>query len=201
MAESGLTEASDEKFEAALQPQNPASPATVALQQSLEEIGRQIQHALELLRAGNVNPDTLVASLQQAQVASQAWRRPLAGRVIEGVFNGEAMVGDDGKRYNIPPNYASKSKLVEGDILKLTIAPNGAFIYKQIGPIDREQLVGLLASDQLSGNWYAMKGDQRWRVLTASVTYFRGKPGDQAVVLVPKNSRSNWAAVDNIIAA
>ena len=45
-----------------------------------------------------------------------------AGRVIEGVFDGENMIGPDGKQYSVPANYASKSKLVEGDILKMKIS-------------------------------------------------------------------------------
>jgi len=63
------------------------------------------------------------------------------GKIIEGVFDGQNMVGSDGRQYIVPPNYASKSKLVEGDILKLTIQPNGSFIYKQIGPIERQRTV------------------------------------------------------------
>ena len=174
--------------------------ATEELRRTLEEITRAIGRALELLNAGGADPRQLSEHLTLAQSAAESLARPVSGQVLEGVFSGEAMVGADGKRYNIPPNYASKSKLVEGDLLKLTITSNGSFIYKQIGPIDREQLVGLLARDQLGGNWYAVKGDRRWRVLTASVTYYHGKPGDQAVILIPKNSRSNWAAVENIIA-
>ena len=54
-------------------------------------------------------------------------------RVIEGVFDGEQMLGQDERRYPVPPNYASKSKLVVGDVLKLTIASDGTFIFKQIG--------------------------------------------------------------------
>ncbi|PIX89851.1 MAG: hypothetical protein COZ29_03005, partial [Candidatus Moranbacteria bacterium CG_4_10_14_3_um_filter_45_9] len=55
------------------------------------------------------------------------------GTVIEGAFDGQVMLGTDGKQYPVPANYASKSKLVEGDMLKLTITDNGAFLYKQIG--------------------------------------------------------------------
>jgi hypothetical protein len=59
-------------------------------------------------------------------------------RIIEGVFNGEKMVGPDGKEYAVSPNYASKSKIVEGDMMKLTITNNGKFIFKQIGPVERK---------------------------------------------------------------
>ena len=56
------------------------------------------------------------------------------GKIIEGVFDGQIMIGPDGKNYPVPANYASKSKLVEGDLMKLTITPDGKFLYKQIGP-------------------------------------------------------------------
>ncbi|MFH2062869.1 MAG: hypothetical protein ABIJ46_01820 [bacterium] len=125
--------------------------------------------------------------------------RPVDGRVVEGVFDGRGMVGSDGKCYLVPPNYASKSKLVEGDMLKLTITPKGSFIYKQIGPIDRSRLIGTLGYDQTTGEYYSMSDNRRWNVLKASVTYFKGEPGDEVVLLVPKNAPSKWAAVENII--
>jgi len=119
-------------------------------------------------------------------------------KVIEGVFDGERMVGPDGKQYTVPSNYASKSKLVEGDLMKLTITPNGTFLYKQIGPIDRSRVVGALAKDE-DGNYHVESNGKHWRVLTASVTYFRGENGDEAVILIPKNGDSKWAAIENII--
>ena len=41
-------------------------------------------------------------------------RDDVTGKIIEGVFDGQTMVGPDGKNYPVPANYASKSKLVEG---------------------------------------------------------------------------------------
>ena len=120
-------------------------------------------------------------------------------RVVEGVFDGEQMIGADGKSYAVPPNYASKSKLVEGDLLKLTIGPRGNFIYKQVGPIERQRLVGALAYDQESGHFMVLSGGRSWRVLKASVTYFHGEVADEGVILVPKNAPSRWAAVENVI--
>jgi len=79
-------------------------------------------------------------------------REEVSGKVVEGVFDGQKMAGPDGKEYPVPANYASKSKLVEGDILKLTIADDGSFIYKQIGPIDRTQVIGTL--QQHDGAYY-----------------------------------------------
>ena len=54
-------------------------------------------------------------------------REEVSGKVVEGVFDGQKMAGPDGKEYPVPANYASKSKLVEGDILKLTIGVDGSF--------------------------------------------------------------------------
>jgi hypothetical protein len=120
-------------------------------------------------------------------------------RVIEGVFNGQNMIGADGKEYLVPANYASKSKLVEGDILKLVINSVGAFIYKQIGPIERSRIVGTLVGGEDEESYAVEHERRKWRILTASVTYFKGNPGDEAVILVPKNTPSRWAAVENII--
>ncbi|TAH31952.1 hypothetical protein EYC58_04725 [Candidatus Saccharibacteria bacterium] len=119
----------------------------------------------------------------------------VAGKVIEGVFDGQSMVGPDGKSYPVPANYASKSKLIEGDILKLTIADDGSFIYKQIGPVARRQIIGTLM--QHDGAYYVEAGGREYRVLLASVTYFKARVGDQVSIVVPEDNREAvWAAVE-----
>jgi hypothetical protein len=117
------------------------------------------------------------------------------GKVIEGVFDGQNMVGSDSKTYPVPANYASKSKLVQGDILKLTIADDGSFLYKQIGPIPRKQVVGALKLE--NGHYFVDVNGRDFRVLLASVTYFKAKPGDQVSVNVPEDdSNAEWAALE-----
>ena len=120
-------------------------------------------------------------------------------KTIEGVFNGEKMVDSDGKEYAVPPNYASKSKLVEGDMMKLTITNAGAFIYKQIGPIPRKRLIGTLAFDQATQRWSVDVEGKLYKVLTASISFYKGKPNDEVVILVPEDGQSDWGAVENII--
>lgn len=120
-------------------------------------------------------------------------------KVIEGVFDGQQMIGPDGKRYSIPANYCSKSKLVEGDILKLIVKPDGSFIYKQIGPIERKRVKGVLSKDPVTGEFKAHAGGKEYKVLKASVTYFHGDAEDEVVILVPEDGDSVWAAVENII--
>lgn len=119
-------------------------------------------------------------------------------KIIEGVFDGEKMISSDGQEYVVPANYASKSKLVEGDILKLTITKNGDFKYKQIGPVARERLVGKL-TDDTKGQFFVVVDKKKWKILPASVSYFKGIIGDETVILVPKDARSKWAAVENIV--
>ncbi|MEK7625945.1 MAG: hypothetical protein AAB423_01135 [Patescibacteria group bacterium] len=116
------------------------------------------------------------------------------GKVIEGVFDGQNMVGSDGKNYPVPANYASKSKLVQGDILKLSIADDGGFTYKQIGPIPRKQVVGAL--ELADGNYFVHVGDKKYRVLLASVTYFKAKQGDQVSINIPEDDSAEWAALE-----
>lgn len=121
------------------------------------------------------------------------------GTVVEGVFDGSNMVGPDGKVYTVPANYASKSKLVEGDIMKLTIKRDGTFVYKQIGPVSRERELGTLVRDE-AGTYKAVTNEGKsYKLLTASVTYFKGEPGDSVVLLTPHDMPSRWAAVENIV--
>ncbi len=128
-------------------------------------------------------------------ISTTALKDEPLGKVIEGVFDGQNMVGSDGKTYPVPANYASKSKLVQGDILKLTIADDGSFMYKQIGPIPRKQVVGLLKQE--NGHYFVDINSKNYRVLLASVTYFKAKPGDQVSVNIPEDdTHAEWAALE-----
>ena len=117
------------------------------------------------------------------------------GKVIEGIFDGQIMIGPDGKNYPVPANYASKSKLVEGDILKLTITESGRFVYKQIGPVERKTVIGTLVHHD--DKYFVEVSGREYEVLYASVTYFHLKEGAQAAIIIPaENEDANWAAVE-----
>lgn len=120
------------------------------------------------------------------------------GNVIEGMFDGQFMLDKDSKKYPVPANYASKSKLIVGDILKLTIQPDGSFIYKQIGPIERKTLIGTLVYE--NDEYKVVAGGNSYNVLTASVTYFKLTPGDQVTIVVPQdNEHVHWAAIESAV--
>jgi hypothetical protein len=151
-----------------------------------------IQEAETNLAAAN---ELLVSLVGDDSKITTSSKDEVLGKVIEGVFDGQNMVGSDSKTYPVPANYASKSKLVQGDILKLTIADDGAFLYKQIGPVPRKQVVGTLKLE--NGHYFVEVGSKDYRALLASVTYFKAKPGDQVSVNVPENdTNAEWAALE-----
>jgi hypothetical protein len=118
-------------------------------------------------------------------------------QIIEWIFTWEEMYGVDWKKYPIPANYASKSKMVQWDKLKLTISPNWKMLYKQISPIGRETKSGLLTEDKWK--YQAIADWKTYDLLTAAVTHFWAKVGDNITIIVPKWKEATFAAIDNII--
>jgi hypothetical protein len=118
-------------------------------------------------------------------------------KIIEGVFDGQNMAGKDKNMYPVPANYASKSKLIPGDVLKLTITNEGSFLYKQIGPIERKTILGTLTME--NGKFKVLAAGKVFNVLLASVTYFKGDVGDQVSLIVPESGDSEWGAIEAVI--
>jgi len=116
---------------------------------------------------------------------------------IEGIFNGEDMLGKDKTKYTVPSNYASKSKLIPGDVLKLSIETDGSYIYKQIGPIKRKKAIGEL-EEAGDGKYVVNVNGKKYQVNNASITYFKAEPGDKLTIIIPDKEESEWAAVENI---
>ncbi len=165
--------------------------------QAIESAEKSIQTAKNLLRDVMGMPN---AKQALETFASKAGTLTMSegGKVIEGVFDGQNMIGPDKKQYPVPANYASKSKLVEGDVLKLTISDDGSFIYKQIGPVERTKMLGILMLDD-KGDFRVMAEGKPYKILLASLTYFKSEPGDEVTIIVPEGHDSDWAAVENVI--
>lgn len=117
--------------------------------------------------------------------------------IVEGVFNGQTMIDKKKKEYPVPANYASKSKLVPGDVLKLTIKEDGTFLYKQIGPVERKRVIGTLTYED--GQYKVIANAKAYKVLLASVTYFKGEVGDKVTLVVPEIEDSEWGAIENVL--
>ena len=164
-------------------------------------------HKIESLRQMVLNAEKAMQSakamLLQLEGKKKTGRKrkveeEIDGNVIEGTFDGQLMIGTDGKQYPVPANYASKSKLVEGDILKLTITSDGSFVYKQIGPAQRKSVIGIVSQDE-KGNYFIFSEGKPYKVLLASITYFKAEPGDEVVIMIPREIDATWAAIENVI--
>lgn len=179
-------------------------PSNREILQTITRMQRELDRLKMVLTNGKME-----APLESEQIVEDALREIQTNgggvqkneneKVVEGVFDGESMIGSDGERYDVPANYASKSKLVEGDILKLSVNNFGSFVYKQIKPIERTRKVGVLEQDEQNLQYYAVDEGKKWKLLTASVTYFKGEDGDEIVFLIPTEGGSRWAAVENIM--
>jgi len=163
-------------------------PRTYALiKQRLDEAERNIQYVRQALE-GNGDDSKKVYGEET----------DLGERIVEGVFDGQNMQGNDGNEYPVPPNYASKSKLVEGDVMKLNIGADGSFMYKQISPVERRRAVGRLVIDE-QGNFGVRAEEKTYRILLASVTFYKAEEGDEVTVLLPEHGEAQWGAVENVI--
>lgn len=169
----------------------------VLLKQMIERASKQVETATKMLEKVEKGEDVDISSLTPRAPKNDDSQEE--GEIVEGVFDGVNMIGNDSKQYTIPANYASKSKLVEGDVLKLTILDDGSFLYKQIGPIERKRMRGTLMQDEDTGEYSVLAQGNTFKVLSASVTYFKGEVGDEVIILIPTDKQSQWAAVENII--
>lgn len=164
----------------------------------LEQLRALLENAsANLASAKQMLAGLLGTSASALDYQGRATGLPSDGKVIEGVFDGQYMVDGDGKKYPVPANYASKSKLVAGDVLKLTIMEDGSFIYKQIGPVARKKVIGTLLQE--GDDYKVVAGGKSYRVLLASVTYFKASPGDELTITIPESEESEWAAIESAV--
>lgn len=173
------------------------------MDENLENSSDKIQALREMIYNSEKSLQSAKAMLLQLEGKKKVGRRKKVdddgeGRIIEGTFDGQIMLGSDGKQYPVPANYASKSKLVEGDMLKLTITSEGSFVYKQIGPIERRRLIGIINQDA-DGNYFITADGKPYRVLLASITYFKVEPGDEVTLVTPRDIDSDWCSIENVI--
>ncbi len=169
--------------------------------QMLKQTRDSLNHVINLLEDGDTSRATrhMVDLVTNRKGSMEEFESESGAAMIEGVFDGQTMVGADGISYPIPENYASKSQLVEGDMLKLFLRPDGTHVFKQIGPVDRQRVVGKLEHDSQTAEYVVIHDDSMYKVLDASVSYHKGVPGDEVAILIPKGGKSRWAAVERII--
>ena len=112
----------------------------------------------------------------------------------EGVFDGQYLVAQDGRKTEVPANYAAKSKLVYGDILKV-FTDSGRQIFKQIDRVERKKIEGVLAKKE--GKWYLLADSGSYKISDASAEYNKAELNDRASALIPaENPKVSFASLD-----
>ena len=117
---------------------------------------------------------------------------------IVGTFDGEFMITDEGKRYQVPPNYASKSMLVPGDTLRL-IEEGPQNKFKHIGKVGRKETEGVLLRE--GEEWIAVCKEGRFKILSASIKHFEADVGDRIKLFIPENYQeigAEWGAMSGM---
>lgn len=119
--------------------------------------------------------------------------------VIEWLFDGYFMVWADQKKYPVPMNYSSKTKLIPWDTLKLKVMPDGKFIYKLIKPADRKHLRAILS--RTDDNKFTAVTDEGtvYFLNQAAVTFFKWTPGDELYIIINEKDKGSFAAIEAII--
>lgn len=120
-------------------------------------------------------------------------------KVVEGVYDWYFMVGSDKKKYPVPMNYASKTKLIPGDVLKLRIMEDGKLIYKLIGQANRKYVKATLSKSEDNKFTAITDEGQVYYLNQAAVTYFKGKTGDELSVIVNSDGVGTFAAIEALI--
>lgn len=156
----------------------------------------------QLLAFDPKNPDSLAAYLEETRASSPAELKTYQdedAEVVEGIFDGYYMVGADQKKYPVPMNYSSKSKLVPGDVMKLKILSDGKLIFKLIKPAERKHLRAILSKTD-DNKFTANTDDGKVYFLNqAAVSFHAGTPGDELYIIINDKDEGLFAAIEAII--
>jgi len=169
------------------------------LKEMIDSAESNIRSAKQILNEMTGGKSTKSEYIKAAKSLEPLGEEGEGDKIIEGVFNGETMIDKNEKIYPVPANYASKSKLIPGDVLKLTIKEDGSFQYKQIGPAERKRIIGVLTYE--NSQYKVIANAQAYKVLLASVTYFKAEVGDKITLVVPATEDSEWGAIENVLPA
>ncbi len=168
---------------------------------NMESDMKRIRLALnQLAKFDPENPESLEHK-DAEQIGTQEFKSYSEenAEVVEGKFDGYFMIGSDQKKYPVPMNYSSKTKLVPWDFLKLKILEDGKFIYKLIQPVERKHIRAVLSKTD-DNKFIAITDDGKNYFLNqAAVTFFKGKSGDELYILINEKEEMGFAAIEAII--
>lgn len=120
-------------------------------------------------------------------------------KVIEGKFDGNFMQWNDTKIYPVPMNYASKTKLIPGDMLKLRIMEDGKLVYKLIAPAARKYVKAKLSKTDEWKFIALTEEGKAYNLNQAAVSFFKGTVGSEMSIIVNATEENNFAAIEALI--
>lgn len=133
---------------------------------------------------------------------SRSYEESNALEVVEGYFDGENMIGDNGQMYPVPQNYASKTQLVIGDRMKWILTSTRE-IFKLIQPAPRKRVIGTFA---IEGDNYIVLVDGESnpvKILKASATYAMKNLGlainSEVAIYIPQDATASWGAFISVV--
>lgn len=172
----------------------------------LSDVDSDLKRAkLILSKLERFDPSNLSSLDTDSQTEEAIWETKLQvysdddAQIVEGLFDGYFMIGADQKKYPVPLNYASKTKLVPGDVLKLKILSDGKFVYKLIRPVERQHVRAILSKTD-DNKFIAVTDDSKTYFLNqAAVTFFKWKSGDELYIVINSDWSGWFAAIEAII--
>jgi len=115
----------------------------------------------------------------------------------EGYFDGQYLVADDGRKTEVPANYAAKSRLVYGDRLKV-FADTGKQVFKQITKAERKKIEGVL--NKKEGKWVLLATEGTYKIADIAAEFNNAQLNDKASAYIPLgNPNVPFAALDRVL--
>ena len=106
-----------------------------------------------------------------------------------GIFDGQNVVDEEGIEYEVNTNYASKSKLIDGDKMIVIIYANGDLRFKTHSPVARTTFIGKITAE----GTVIDESYREYRVIPSSIAYYRLQEGD--IVACETGLNCAWAAI------
>lgn len=108
------------------------------------------------------------------------------------------MLVDKWPSYPVPYNYASKSKLIPWDTLKLTVYEDWSMVYKLIKSAPRKSIKGIL--HKKDNQYLALWSDNNnYSLNSAAVTFHKGQCGDEVCLVINETWVYNYAALELVL--
>jgi len=116
---------------------------------------------------------------------------------IIGTYDGSHLIDPNGNKYDVPANYAAKSRLVYGDTIKM-IEDNGTTVFKQIQKVERKKTEGVLSKKE--GKWVVLTDTGSYKISEVAVDFNLGQMNDEVIVFVPAaNLNAPYATLDRLV--